>query len=129
MQRLPTVLITILLGGIGCARSLPLTDWDRCGLQGMELEGVGLSEVHGGPNWGPGPRMMWGSSHATGRAVMCRLPPRDNRDRICEVKAYEAKATFKMNNKRRSNAALEEVANASVAEWQRVYRTCMTSGG
>jgi len=73
--------------------------------------------------------MMLGSSSATGRAVLCKLPPRDNRDRNCEVKAYGAKATFKMNNKRRSKSALEEVANASVAEWQRVYRNCMTSAG
>jgi len=125
------VFATILVGGIGCARTLPLTDWDRCGLQGMELEGVRMSEVHGSPNWGPhmGPRMMWGSSSATGRAVSCKLPPRDDRDRNCEVKAYEAKATFKMNNKRRSDAALEEVATASVAEWQRVYRNCMAGAG
>jgi hypothetical protein len=34
-----------------------------------------------------------------------------------------------MNNKRRSNAALEEVANASVIEWQRVYRNCMGGAG
>lgn len=117
MRRVPAVLVAILLGGSGCARSLPLTDYDRCGLQGMELEGVQISEsVH-----------RLGRSRA--RGVLCRLPPRDNRDRICEVQAYEAKAIFKMNNKRRSNAALAEVADASVAEWQRVYRNCMTGAG
>ena len=124
MQRLPTVLIAILLGGIGCARSLPLTDYDRCGLQGMELEGVQMSEAS---HWGGRP--MWGPSTSSSRGVLCRLPPRDDRDRNCEVKAYAAKATFKMNNKRRSNSALEEVAKASVVEWQRVYRNCMTGGG
>jgi hypothetical protein len=48
---------------------------------------------------------------------------------MCEGKAYEAKAIFKMNNTRRSDAALEEVANASVTEWQRVYRNCMAGAG
>ena len=61
--------------------------------------------------------------------MSCRPPPHNDRDRGCEVKAYEAKATFKMNNKRRSDSALEEVANASVVEWQRVYRNCMAGAG
>jgi len=120
------VFATILLGGIGCARTLPLTDYDRCGLQGMELEGVEMSEAR--HDFG-GPTIGWGGGSTRARGVFCRLPPRENRDRVCEVKAYEAKATFKMNNKRRSNAALEEVANASVIEWQRVYRNCMGGAG
>jgi hypothetical protein len=73
----------------------------------MELEGVQMSEAR--HHFG-GPAMMWGGGSSRARGVLCRLPPRENRDRVCEVKAYEAKATFKMNNKRRSDAALEEVA-------------------
>jgi hypothetical protein len=92
----------------------------------MELEGVQMSEAR--HHFG-GPAMMWGGGSSRARGVLCRLPPRENRDRVCEVKAYEAKATFKMNNKRRSDAALEEVANASVIEWQRVYRNCMAGAG
>jgi hypothetical protein len=111
--------------GLGCARTLPLSNYDECGLKGMELEGVrtitGQGQFGG---WGRGP--LFGEVATTGTEVSCKLPPRDDRERNCEVKAYAAKATFKLNNERRSNGALEEVGKASVAEWQRVYRACMT---
>ena len=118
----------LLVADFGCARTLPLSDWDRCGLQGMELVGVRMTDGRG-DHFFVGRGMMMGSSYENGREVSCRLPPREDRERNCEVKAYSAKAVFKMNNKRRSDGALEEVAQASVAEWQHVYRDCMTSGG
>lgn len=117
------VLASFLLG-IGCARTLPLSDYEECSLEGMELEGVRATTGQGHlAGWGRGP--VFGDVTTTGRELSCKLPPRDDRDRNCEVKAYAAKATFKMNNERRSDAALEEVGKASVVEWQRVYRACM----
>ena len=121
--RLP--LAMVLLAGLGCAKRLALSDYDRCGLQGMELEGVTMTERHGGGvYWGAG-RMMMGSDTSRGRDVVCKLPPPGDQDRACEVKAYRAKAKFKMNQHRYSNEELEVLAKESIALWQRVYRSCM----
>jgi len=118
-------LALVLLAGISCAKKLALSDYDRCGLQGMELEGVTMTERHGGGvYWGAG-RMMMGSANSRGRDVVCKLPPPGDRDRACEVNAYRAKAKFKMKEHRTSSEELEELAKESIALWQRVYRICM----
>ena len=119
-------LAAVLLAGLGCAKRLALSDYDRCGLQGMELEGVTLTQSHGGGTYWGGGRMMVGSTSSRGRDVVCRLPPPGDQDRACEVKAYRAKANFTMKQRRYSNGALEEVRQTAIALWQRVYRNCMT---
>jgi hypothetical protein len=116
----------VCFGGLGCARTLPLTDYDRCGLQGMELEGVRMTDNHGrDTHWVDG-RVVAGRSSSRGREVSCKLPPRDDPERICEVKAYQTKAVFKTRHRYYSNEELEAAGKASVALWQRVYRNCMT---
>jgi hypothetical protein len=120
------LLLAAFLFGLGCAaHTLALSDYDECGLKGMELEGVRMTTGQGKfQEWNHGP--VSGMVTTTGHEVSCKLPPRGDQARNCEVKAYAAKATFKLNNERRSDEALEEVAKASIAEWQRVYRACMT---
>jgi hypothetical protein len=119
------LVIAALLFGIGCARTFALSDYEECGLKGMELEGVRTSSEQGQFQcWGCGP--VPGQVATSGQELSSKVPPRDDRGRNCEVKAYAAKATYKLNNQRRSDAALEEVGKAAVAEWQRVYRACMT---
>ncbi len=120
------VFATILLGGIGCARTLPLTDYDRCGLQGMELEGVQMSEARhdfGGPTIGVGRRF-----YTRPRGVLQAASPRKPGQSL-RGQSLRGQGDLQDDNKRRSDAALEEVANASVVEWQRVYRSCMAGAG
>ena len=103
-----------------------MSDYEHCGLQGMELEGVTMTESHGGGTYWGGGRMMVGSSSSRGRNVVCKLPPPGDQDRACEIRAYRALANFKMKQRRYSDAALEEVRSALIDVWQRVYRNCMT---
>jgi hypothetical protein len=113
------------IAGLGCATNAPLSDYERCGLQRMELDGVTITRGSVYHSHYVGGRFVPGGATVRGRGVVCRLPPRDDDERICEVAAYRAAAVFKMNNKRYSRSALQEVSQESDAVWERAYESCI----
>lgn len=109
----------VRLGGLACARTLPLTDRDLCGLQGMELQGVTFSNSR---SYGTHPAS---ASTREGRHVSCGRPP-ENNDRICEVNAYQARAEFKRRHSAMTFGGLDDLVKQANLLWTRVYSDCMS---
>lgn len=110
----------VLLGGLSCARTNPLSNRDRCALQGMELQGVTLSRARS--------RGVHGNSSASGRALSCAPPP-DVDSRVCQVNAYAARANYKRDHGAATGHGLDEVLKQAAAAWRSTYRRCMVDAG
>jgi hypothetical protein len=114
----------------GCAETVPLTNRDVCGLQGMELKGVNLSsaEARGVHRIGGifDDDTIVSHASATGREVRCEVPP-ESSDRICKVNAYKARALFKGSHDAFTVDGLDELEKKASDVWQLAYSACMAN--
>jgi hypothetical protein len=116
------VIVVVLLGG--CSYStLPLSNRDRCGMQGMELRGVSLSSTRS-----RGVHSRLGDSTSSGRQVSCEPPPEID-SRICQVNAYRTRASFKRARGAMTVGGRDELLKQADAVWRATYRKCMVDAG